>query len=218
MICTFGEQPPVYAKPKDTPYPSGSQYNMPQPTGGSFYPFQPQPASYGAQGYPPYPPYSSPTANSNFPPYPTAYGANPMPHPMFPPFGSPPTPSPSNPAGAATGGTGTIKDEHIRESLLTGIEEKLMRRLREKLQQNQAELETLRRTQDELKQGKLRLEEILGRMQKEQNDLDKNITVLKDKEQELDQAIERLGNQDPIDVDDAVTTTAPLYKQYVFCF
>lgn len=46
-----------------------------------------------------------------------------------------------------------------------------------------------------------------------QNDLNKNITLLQDKEQELDKAIERLSNQDPIDVDDAVTTTAPLYKQ-----
>lgn len=46
-----------------------------------------------------------------------------------------------------------------------------------------------------------------------QNDLDKNITLLKDKEQELTSAIERLSGQDGIDVDDAVITTAPLYKQ-----
>lgn len=37
--------------------------------------------------------------------------------------------------------------------------------------------------------------------------------VLKDKEQELDKAIDRLSQQESIDVDDAVTTTAPLYKQ-----
>jgi ESCRT-I complex subunit TSG101 len=46
-----------------------------------------------------------------------------------------------------------------------------------------------------------------------QSDLDKNITLLKDKEQELDKAIERLSSEEEIDVDDAVTTTAPLYKQ-----
>lgn len=46
-----------------------------------------------------------------------------------------------------------------------------------------------------------------------QNDLDKNITLLKDKEEELDKAIERISNEEPIDVDEAVTTTAPLYKQ-----
>lgn len=45
--------------------------------------------------------------------------------------------------------------------------------------------------------------------------MDKNITILKDKEQELEKAIERMSEQQPIDVDEAVTTTAPLYKQYV---
>jgi hypothetical protein len=48
-----------------------------------------------------------------------------------------------------------------------------------------------------------------------QVELDKNITILKDKEQELEKAIERMSEQQPIDVDEAVTTTAPLYKQYV---
>jgi ESCRT-I complex subunit TSG101 len=46
-----------------------------------------------------------------------------------------------------------------------------------------------------------------------QVELDKSITILKDKEQELEKAIERLSEQQPIDVDEAVTTTAPLYKQ-----
>jgi len=46
-----------------------------------------------------------------------------------------------------------------------------------------------------------------------QVELDKNISILKDKEQELEKEIERLSDQQPIDVDEAVTTTAPLYKQ-----
>jgi ESCRT-I complex subunit TSG101 len=45
--------------------------------------------------------------------------------------------------------------------------------------------------------------------------LDKNISILKDKEKELEKHIERLSEQQPLDVDEAVTTTAPLYKQYV---
>jgi hypothetical protein len=45
--------------------------------------------------------------------------------------------------------------------------------------------------------------------------LDKNISILKDKEKELEKDIERLSEQQPLDVDEAVTTTAPLYKQYV---
>jgi ESCRT-I complex subunit TSG101 len=42
--------------------------------------------------------------------------------------------------------------------------------------------------------------------------------LLKDKEQELDKAIERLSSEEEIDVDDAVTTTAPLYKQLLNAF
>lgn len=39
--------------------------------------------------------------------------------------------------------------------------------------------------------------------------------MLREKEQELDKALSRLDEQEPLDVDEAVTTTAPLYKQSV---
>lgn len=205
LIVTFGEQPPVFAKSKDNdmPYPSNSF--MPQPSGSYIPPYPPTSypqSSTGFGGYPPYPPSS----NTSFPGY--------------PPYTTPYPPYPGNNFGGPSPavGTGTIKDEHIRESLLTAIEEKLMRRMKEQFQQNQAELETLKRTQEELKQGKAKLDNILSRLEKEQNDLDKNITLLKDKEQELNSAIERISNQESIDVDDAVTTTAPLYKQLLNAF
>nr|CAH7751704.1 unnamed protein product [Callosobruchus chinensis] len=186
MIVTFGEQPPVFARSKenDIPYafmPQPSMGYMPQPP----YPtpsYPPSSGGYGSGGaYPPYPPAST-----------TSF-------PGFPSFPTPPSCTPTPPAS-----TGTIKEEHIRESLLTAIEEKLMRRMKEQFQQNQAELETLKRTQEELKQGRVKLENIIGRLEKEKVNLDKNITLLKDKEQELQKAIERLNNQESIDVDDAV--------------
>ncbi|RZC36857.1 tumor susceptibility gene 101 protein [Asbolus verrucosus] len=205
MIVTFGDQPPVFARPKESemPYPSNSF--MPQPGGNYMAPYPPTsyPPTSAYGGYPPYPPTSN-MPYSSFTPYPAPY-----PSYAGSGFGGP---------SASVGGTGTIKDEHIRESLLTAIEEKLMRRMKEQFQQNQAELETLKRTQEELKQGKMKLNTILSRLEKEQNDLDKNITLLKDKEQELDKAIERLSNEEEIDVDDAVTTTAPLYKQLLNAF
>ncbi|CAG9767502.1 unnamed protein product [Ceutorhynchus assimilis] len=210
MIVTFGEQPPVFAKPKDSalPYPGNSFMNKSQGFGGPPYPSgnTPYPPSTGfAGGYPPYPPTGS-NVFSNFPPYPPTVS-----YPPYPPtssFGSPTPPINS----------GTIKDEHIRESLLTAIEEKLLRRMKEQFQQNQAELETLKKTQEELRQGKNKLDNMLEKLEKEQNDLNKNVTVLKDKEQELNTAIEKIGNQESIDVDDAVTTTAPLYKQLLNAF
>jgi ESCRT-I complex subunit TSG101 len=79
--------------------------------------------------------------------------------------------------------------------------------------QGTAELETLRRTNQELGQGKVRLESLLSRLEREGAELDKSIAVLQEKETELDKALARLSEQEPIDVDEAVTTTAPLYKQ-----
>ncbi|KAK9882448.1 hypothetical protein WA026_021479 [Henosepilachna vigintioctopunctata] len=204
MIVTFGEQPPVFAKPanKEAPYPVnsfGSSPYMPYP--GSTYPQ----SSYS--GYPGYPPVNTQSAGP-YPSYPSQYSGYPSSCGY-----SGPTNSVSSPER-----TGTIKDEHIRVSLQSAIEDKLMRRMKELFQQNQAELDTLRRTQEELKQGKAKLDVILNKLEKEQNDLDKNITLLKDKEEELDKAIERISNEEPIDVDDAVTTTAPLYKQLLNAF
>lgn len=176
------------------PMPSAGGY-PPYPTGNVGMP------SFG--GFPPYPP----TNQYQYPQYPSQY-------PNYPQVSNYIPPTPFN-NSIQTGGTGTIKDEHIRESLLSAIQDKLMRRMKEQFQQSQAELDTLKRTEDELKQGKAKLDSIIMKLEKEKNDLDKNITMLKDKEQELNKAIERISNQESIDVDDAVTTTAPLYKQYV---
>lgn len=206
MIVTFGEQPPVFAKVKSDNTPPYPPYSPKPPGfGGPPYPTStPYPPSSGfSGGYPPYPP--STNAFPSFPPYPNS------PFPAYPPtssFGCP------NPAV----GTGTIKDEHIRESLMTAIQEKLLRKMKEQFMQSQAELQTLKKTQDELKQGKTKLDILLNKLEKEQKDLDKNITVLQDKEQELNTAIEKIGSQESIDVDDAVTTTAPLYKQLLNAF
>ena len=80
-------------------------------------------------------------------------------------FKSPPQISAPN---SSSGTTGTISEEHIRASLLSAVEDKLRRRLREQFSQIQAELETLRRTEQELSQGKDKLDDILVRLEREQ--------------------------------------------------
>lgn len=142
------------------PLPVGNTSYMPY-SQGSF----PMGGNVGYGGYPPYPP----SGTTPYPPYPpTTTNSSYMPaFPAYPPFPSGfggPSPTPNS----MSTGTGTIKDEHIRESLLTAIEEKLMRRMKEQFQQNQAEMETLKRTQEELKQGKAKLDNILSRLEKEQ--------------------------------------------------
>lgn len=111
------------------------------------------------------------------------------------------------------GNTGTITEEHIHASLLTAVEEKVKRRLQEQISQTQAELETLHKIEQELMQGKGRLDHLLSKLDAERNEWEKNLTVLRDKEQELDESLNKLSEKEGIDVDEAVTTTAPLYKQ-----
>lgn len=205
MIVTFGEYPPVYSKPKQpkeqaTPYPT--QSFMPQPPSVTQSPYCP----YPGQQFPPYPPsaggygaYGQQAPGGSYPPYmppsmPTASGYN----------------SGYNPTAQ---GTGTITEEHIKASLVSAVEDKLKRRIQEKVNQCQAEIQTLKRTQQELNEGQSKINDIVGRLERDQQELTKSIAVLKDKERELQQALDSLEKVDGIDVDEAVTTTAPLYKQ-----
>lgn len=48
-----------------------------------------------------------------------------------------------------------------------------------------------------------------------QNDLNANIAILEEKQKQLETSLETLEKHEEIDVDEAVTTTAPLYRQYV---
>ncbi|XP_013137392.1 PREDICTED: tumor susceptibility gene 101 protein [Papilio polytes] len=215
MIAAFGELPPVYAKPRNQP-------QIPYP----FDPFMPHPSGY------PYPQVSPQPGYSTATPYPTT--SNPLPYPNFgTPYPGPVstnnlvgTPYPAaNPYPPTTNfgvvtemAGGTITEEHIKASLLSAVTDKLRRKLNEQSQQSQAELETLRRTQQELCEGKSRLEDIFTRLQREKAALEKNLSTLQEKEKELEAAVERLAEQDGIEADEAVVTTAPLYSQLLNAF
>lgn len=112
-----------------------------------------------------------------------------------------------------SGNSDTITEEHIRVSLLSAVGDKLRRRLYEHHSQLQAELETLRRTQQELTNGASRLSDLFFKLNKEKQELEKNVNILQDKEAELEREISKLSDNQSIDVDEAVTTIAPLYKQ-----
>ncbi|EDV97012.1 tumor susceptibility gene 101 protein [Drosophila grimshawi] len=207
MIVTFGDHPPVYSKPKD------QQVAAPQP---SNYPYLPYPSATGASG-------------GNFPPYPT--GGTFMPYPStsagptgssggYPPYMNYPQPgvypgsAGYNPGAQANpSSTGTITEEHIKASLISAVEDKLRRRIQEKVNQYQAEIETLNRTKQELMEGSAKIDAIVSRLERDEVDLQKNINILKDKEQELKTSLETLESAESIDPDEAVTTTAPLYRQ-----
>ncbi|XP_035735641.1 tumor susceptibility gene 101 protein-like [Vespa mandarinia] len=230
MVVTFGEQPPVYANSRSdtqintSPYPI--QPFMPVPGTGSTMP---------GSGFMPYPPNSQYNTGSNmYPPYPTSVTSS-IPYPGYGMYQSgglnypgqghsgsypyPPAtqPSPTVP-GSSGGSSGTITEEHIRASLVSAVEDKLRRRLREQFSQLQAELETLRRTQQELNSGSAYLSELFDKLNKEKAELEKNTIILQDKEAELEKEIAKLSDNQSIDVDEAVTTIAPLYKQMLNAF
>lgn len=213
MIKAFGEIPPVYAKPPNAkpPYPVNSF--MP-PLGYPQYPQTSMPQAFPtpAQPYPsnlPYPNFGAP-----YPGYSPANGTT------FPgPSNNTPYQNNSNySSGTPEVAGGTITEEHIKASLLSAVEDKLRRRLKEQSQQSTAELETLRRTQHELKEGQAKLDDILSKLQRERAELDANVVTLQDKEKELQAAIEKLSEQEGVDVDEAVVTTAPLYSQLLNAF
>jgi len=209
MIVTFGEKPPVYSKPKEN-YPaaaSGNSFGATQasPNFGGIppYPTHFSPASSGGSPYPPMP-YMPTGAPSNNMPYPSSY--------YFPPapqgggYNSGYNPSNSNQ-------TGTITEEHIKASLISAVEDKLRRRVQERVNQCQAEIETLNRTKQELAEGRTKIESILNNLAKEEVEVYKSINILKEKEEELVKSLESLETDEKMDVDEAIVTTAPLYKQ-----
>ncbi|XP_073842175.1 tumor susceptibility gene 101 [Musca autumnalis] len=220
MIVVFGEHPPVYSKPKEqvAPYPTtgymppngpntssgtGGSYNLPYPASGGSFPPYPPASGNNFGGFPPYPPSGNviPAANSG---------------PGYPPYRMNYPPGPGYNSGynsSNASSTGTITEEHLKASLISAVEDKLRRRLQEKVNQYQAEIDTLNRTKQELVEGSAKIDSIIARMEREQIDLQKNINILRDKEEELEKSLESLESSDGIDPDEAVTTTAPLYRQ-----
>merc|ERR1712126_736583 len=206
-VITFSEQPPVFAKPKQ---PAG---NLPYPVhGGPQGGYPPQPGGYaGAQpGYPPT--TNSYNAGGGYPPVASSY-QNP-PAGGYPPSSYPPTTQSYD----QRPGTGTITADHIRISILSAVEDKVKRRLREDISQSQAEVDSLRKVQEELNQGNSKLTSILQRVKSEESELSNNIRVLEVKQTEMSGVVDKIQDGDEINCDEAVIASNPLYKQLMNAF
>ncbi|XP_032815721.1 tumor susceptibility gene 101 protein-like [Petromyzon marinus] len=210
MLVVFGEEPPVFSRtsagqavapmgPFNHGYPS---YPAAGPPMGSYVP--------GGGTYP-----YQPTANTNYPPYPFSGGsAYPAPPPAQPQISQPHYGSQPVPGTSAMSRDGVISEEHIRASLVSAITDKLRWRLNEEVSRAQAELEALQRTEEELRNGQRSLQDMAGRITREIGDVDQNIDLLKKKDEEITSALEKMESQsESSNIDEAVVTTAPLYKQ-----
>ncbi|XP_063043772.1 tumor susceptibility gene 101 protein-like isoform X2 [Engraulis encrasicolus] len=203
MIMVFGEEPPVFSRPTSQPYQPF------QPAGPTTTAYMPSPAaSYG-------PPRSP---NPSFQGYPVPYAANPS-YPGTPPPGQfgPAAALPNVntvPLPAPVGRDATIGEDTIRASLMSAVSDKLRWRMKEEMDRAQAELDALKRTEEDLKRGHQRLEDMISRIGQETTDVDRNIELLKQKDEEMKAALEKMDNQsESSDIDDVIVPTAPLYRQ-----
>ncbi|XP_064193201.1 tumor susceptibility gene 101 protein-like [Anguilla rostrata] len=198
MIVVFGEEPPVFSRPTTQaayqPFPATGPPNQ------SYMPGVPAVSPYGPAHSPSpggYPGYAYPSGNS----YPTTAG---------PTHYSSQNPVPS----VVPSRDGTIGEDTIRASLISAVSDKLRWRMKEEMDRAQAELDALKRTEEDLKRGHQRLEEMVSRLDQEVAEVDRNIDLLKRKDEELSAALEKMENQsENNDIDDVIVPTAPLYKQ-----
>jgi len=75
----------------------------------------------------------------------------------------------------------------------------------------------LKKTNEELTQGKAKLQKYMSDMETDARDLDANLNTLREKNEQLKQAVAHMSDSENggVDVDNAVTTTAPVYRQLV---
>ncbi|XP_028357444.1 tumor susceptibility gene 101 protein isoform X1 [Physeter macrocephalus] len=229
MIVVFGEEPPVFSRPTISasypPYQATGPPNTYQVSGFFGGILRPHicmyrfPTKTGIWAF-----VSSymPGMPSGISAYPSGYPPNPSGYPGCPyPPGSqyPATTSsqyPSQPPVTTVGPSrdGTISEDTIRASLISAVSDKLRWRMKEEMDRAQAELNALKRTEEDLKKGHQKLEEMVTRLDQEVAEVDKNIELLRKKDEELSSALEKMENQsENNDIDEVIIPTAPLYKQ-----
>ncbi|XP_043915324.1 tumor susceptibility gene 101 protein isoform X1 [Protopterus annectens] len=204
MTVVFGEEPPVFSRPAvPATYPSYPAAGPPNSwmymiAKSSYIPgMQPGVTSYPASNTCSYPGYPFP-ATGQYPPTTSTQHY--------------PSQTPSTAVGPTR--DGTIGEDTIRASLISAVSDKLRWRMKEEMDRAQAELDALKRTEEDLKKGHQKLEDMVTRLEKEVVEVDKNIELLKKKDQELNEALEKMESQsENNDIDDVIVPTAPLYKQ-----
>lgn len=201
MQIVFGQTCPVYQRAAGYNPPSSSNVAMPPALPTNSY----------------YPSTTNDTSNNNSG---QSSGSISMPTPPQPiyPFSSHQQPSPqpySSPASQQNNSTGgTISEEHIRASLVSAVEDRLNRRMREKVHQLQDEIEVLKKTSNDLNRGKLQLDEMKTRMAQEIAELTEAKQKLGELDEQLQEFIVKYDKEgEEINPDEVYGPTQPLFKQ-----
>lgn len=85
--------------------------------------------------------------------------------------------------------------------------------MQERVNQIQAEIQTLNRTKQELTEGQTKIKDIISKLEGEQSELTRNMEILKEKDMELDKCLEAAERAEEVNIDEVIVTTAPLYRQ-----
>ena len=102
---------------------------------------------------------------------------------------------------------------------MTAVNDKLKRRFKDTVAQAQSEIQALKKTENDLKAGTVKIDSIVDRLEKEVADADSNIIMLEQKNEEFEKELDKLQKkQDDLDVDDVVMATTPVYRQIVSSF
>lgn len=197
--------------------PQGPRQNTPPYTMPSQQ--APGPARAVPPGRPP-PPTRPPPAAS-YPPQPQAGFPMPgMPQPTYPNTTNYPPVPPVTTAAAVSGITRDMQNsfkippDMMRASLKCAVEDKIKRRLNEIFAQAQAEMETLKKTENDLNEGKRKLDNMIQQIETEEAEVTKDIAILTQKNKEIEEMVSTLQQQsDKMNIDDAVVPTTPLYNQ-----
>ncbi|XP_067945905.1 tumor susceptibility gene 101 protein-like isoform X2 [Watersipora subatra] len=204
---------PSYGTPQQPPYQTTAPTTTAASIGGypGMLPYPPGPATTGSTGYPSaqpatsYPPASTAAPYSTttpYPPYPTNNYTNP-----------PPTTGATDQSGVQRQKSFGLSEEEIKESLRSALKDRVRRRLKEILEANKAEMDVLRKTQEDLTNGKGKLEAMAKAIEEETAECQTSINLLTSAIPEIKAQIEKKFVQSEFLPEEAIETTAPVYRQ-----
>ncbi|CAF1569538.1 unnamed protein product [Adineta ricciae] len=179
------------------------------------------------------PVYSAPTSTAvNHTPYPTTATPYPLattPYPSattpYPPMTAASMPMPERYNGMSTGSSTShsypygypqteIPADIYRASLLSAVQSKLTNRLRDTIQMSNAQIDSLRKTQEDLSNGGKTLQSLIRDMQQQQTDAENHMKNIRVKTNAiLDSSSKTSSGKENSVEDDAVIVPAPIYRQ-----
>lgn len=243
LCTVFGESPPVVARSSKparpanppsavqtaTPYPVAAPYGSQppaypqQPPGYSNYAqprgppnTTPYPMANAAQSNKPYPVQSTPSFQPYGHPYPSqppAYAATNQPYPSQPPPMQHQAQQQLGQPAPIKRDDSMISQDVMLASLRDAVSDKIRRRTTDVESELQVELDTLKRTENELTHGKNRIEEITTMLDSETIAVENKIKELEEKCHKMKTEVISLESDTKIDPQEIIQPSTPIYKQ-----